>query len=279
MALTAEQQSAKAIVDATLAQYGLGGLGAFAWSLYLAGAPVEQVMLEIRNRPEYATRFAGMAALAAKGRALSEQAYIEYERSAASLFRAYGMPVGFYDQPDDFARYIGGEVSLKELEDRLKIGQTAAFSGPLETRTKLQELYGISGGALTAYWLDPDRAMAVLTQQYTAASLAGEGLRQGLTVGRTQAERLATLGVSDEQARQGFGQVAAAQELGMTLPGEAATQVGAEDLVDTAFGLDAAATERVRRQAEKRKSAFAGAGSYASSQQGITGLGAADQLG
>jgi len=279
VALTAAQKSAKAIIEATLARYGLGGLGAFAWNLYLAGAPTEQVMLEIRNRPEYKTRFAGMAALAAKGRAISEEAYLDYERSAVQMFRAAAIPLGFYDEPSDFAAYIGGEVSLKELENRITMAQSASLTAPLETRQKLQELYGITGGALTAYWLDPTKALAVITRQYTAATLAGEALRQGVGVGLTTAERLATLGVSEEQARQGFGQVAAARELGMTLPGEAETQVNPEDLVDTAFGLNAAATERVRTKAERRRASFAGAGGYASSQQGVTGLGAADQLG
>src|SRR5689334_18836184 len=101
--LTAEQKSARAILDDTLAQYGLSGLGDRLWQQYLNGEPIEQIMVDLRKTPEYKARFPGMEALSKKGRAISEGEYISIERGYAQLFREYGLPAGFYDDPSDFA--------------------------------------------------------------------------------------------------------------------------------------------------------------------------------
>ena len=50
--LTSEQRSAKANLDGFLSQYGLDTLGDFVWQEYLNNIPIEQIMLDIRDRPE-----------------------------------------------------------------------------------------------------------------------------------------------------------------------------------------------------------------------------------
>lgn len=267
-------RSARAAVQKELDRYGLGGLGQWAWDSYLNGTPVEQIMLDLRDRPEYKSRFAGMDQLAQKGRAITESQWIEYEQQAASLMRSYGLPPGFYDSPQDFSKFITGEVSLSELNDRLSMGQQAAVSAPKETRDALQALYGIDSGGLTAYYLDPDRALPVIKQQYASAQVAGGAAQAGYgQVARDQAERLAAMGVTQEQARAGYGQAKSMDELTMTLPGEKASQLGRDTVVSAVLGGDQDARERVQRRQAQRKAAFGDRGSFAATAQGVGGLG------
>ena len=95
---------------------------------------IEQILLELRETPEYKTRFPAMDALSKRGRAISEAQYINYEQSAAAVFKAAGLPAGFYDTPDDFSRFLTNDVALPELQKRVEAYQDVAFSQPPEVR-------------------------------------------------------------------------------------------------------------------------------------------------
>jgi hypothetical protein len=259
-----------------LAQYGLPALGTWAWTEYLNGNPVEQILLNLRDRPEYKTRFAGLDELRKKGRGISEAQWINYEQSAASLMRARGLPEGFYDSPDDFAKFITNEVSLKELDDRLNLAQQAAFSAPPEVRAELARLYNVGPGELTAFWIDPDKALPLLERKYTSAQLAAESSRTGFgSLTGTQAERLSSLGVDPNQSAGTFRTLAGMKELTSNFAGETGT-IDQQTLLDAGFGNDSAATQAVEKRARRRKAEFEGGGTFAAGQTGVTGLGSAN---
>ena len=273
--LTQEQKSAKAAITGELAKYGLASLGTWAWDSFTGGAALEQIMLDLRDRPEYKTRFAGLDALRASGRGITEAQWINYEQSAASLMRAKGLPEGFYDGPEDFAKFITGEVSLAELDDRLTMAQNAALSAPVEVRDELARLYNVGAGELTAFWIDPDKALPLLERKYTSARLAAESSRTGFgSLTAVQAERIASYGADPAQAGATFSRLASMGELTATMSGE--EEVSRQDLLDASFGQDSQALGRVERKARRRVAAFEGGGTFASSQTGIGGLGSAD---
>lgn len=273
--LTPGQASAKAIIQSALEEYGLGGLGDRLWQQYLGGAPIEQIMLDLRKTPEYATRFPGLDALRKRGRAISEAEYISIERSYTQSMRAAGLPSGFYDSPDDFGRLIAGEVSPSELSERIATYSMVANDSPPEVRAELQRLYGIGAGELTAFFIDPDRALPLLKQRAQAASLSAGAIRSGfggLAVG--EAERLAQLGVTDQQAQEGFGSLVDARELFSPLDaGESA--IGRDQQIGAAFGGDVGARRRIENRAARRKAQFDGGGSFASDKAGFGGIGSA----
>lgn len=273
--LTAEQGSAKAVLSRALSDFGLGALAEWAWSTYLNVGNVDQVMLEIRDRPEYKTRFAGMAALQQKGRAITESQYLDLERTYSQLYRAAGLPASFYDGPDDFASLIGGEVAPTELRDRLQMATTAAYQAPAEVRQELSRLYGINEGALTAYYLDPNRALPLLQQQFAAGTLAATSTRTGYgQLSREEAERLASLGLTEDAATRGFGELARSSELFGALPGEGGTDISRNEQLGVLEG-NAGAIQRLNRRAASRKAQFEGGGGYVTSQRGATGLASA----
>lgn len=208
---------------------------------------------------------------------ISIQDAVGYRDNAIQLMRAAGLPGEFYDKPDDLARFQIHDVSLVELKSRIDEASLASTQAPPETRTQLESLYGIDSGHLTAYYLDPDKALPVLQKQFAAATLSGTGVRSGYgALDQGQAERLATLGVTADQAASGFGQLVQSRELFGALPGEAGVgAVSRDQQLAAAFGGDVAAQERLRRTAAARKAMFGEGGGFAAGQKGLAGLGSA----
>lgn len=275
-ALGANDASAKATIQTLLDGYGLGSLADWYWSKYLAGEPDAQIMIELRQTPEYKQRFPGMADLAAKGRAISEADYINIEQQYVSLFRQSGLPAGFYDQPSDFAKFIGEEVSPSEMGARLDVARTALYQTPPEVRDELARLYGLGSGDVMAFLLDPTKALPIIQNQFTAATAAAAGKMSGyglLTV--NEAEQLGSTGRTFDQFTQGFDYLGRAQELFNPIIGENGESFSREDQLSAVFQGNTAAQRRLERRAQERKAAFAGGGGYAATNAGVTGLGSA----
>jgi hypothetical protein len=274
----AGDRSAIAILRQSLEDYGLGTLGLFAWNEYLADIPIEQIMLDIREHPDYKARFPAMKELAKKGQAISEQNYIDYENTVKQVFHNAGLPSSFYDQPDDFTNFLLGSVSPKEIQDRVDIAKSAVYNSDPTTLQALESFYGVGGsdliGDATAYFLDPERALPAIQKQFIAAQTEGAATRTGWgSVGRTEAEHLATLGISPDQALQGFGTLSSIGQLFTNLPGEAPGAPTREQGQQAVFEGNAAANTAVENQRSRRKAQFGGGGGYTSTQKGIGGVG------
>lgn len=274
---TEQAQSARALLEGTLGEYGLSALADRVWQQYLNGIPIEQIMLDLRKTPEYKARFPGMDALSQKGRAISEEAYIRIEREYVSLFRQSGLPAGFYDGADDFASFIANEVSPQEMSSRLDLARVAMYELPPQVRDEWARLYGRTPGELMAQMLDPTKAEPLIRQQWAAAQgsaaarLAGYGL---ITV--NEAEQLGVSGRSFDQLMEGFDFLADADQLFAPIIGETSTdQITREEQLGIVAGTGNAAARRLERRAKERAAAFAGGGGYASTQRGLTGLSSA----
>ncbi len=275
--LTEAQLSAKALITSTLSEYGLSNLADRAWNLYLSGEPIEQVMLDIRQSPEYKARFPGMDTLSKKGRAISESEYIALEKQYVSLFRQAGLPEGFYDQADDFAAFIGNEVSPQEMSGRLDLARRAAYETPPEVRGELSRLYNVGIGDVMAMMLDPTKALPLIQQQFAAAEAGAASALSGFgALTRQEAERLATTGRTFTQYEQGFDTLARSQELFQPIIGETnGDTITRDEQLGAAFTGNTAARRRIERRAQERVAAFQGGGGFAATNQGVTGLGSA----
>lgn len=272
---TDAQKSARALIQATLDQYGLGALGDRLWQQYLQGSPIEQIFTDLRATPEYKARFPYMEELAKKGRAISEGEAIGIERSYVQIMRAAGIPEGFYDSPDDFARFIGNEVSPAELSQRVDTYVQAAVQAPPEVRTELERIYGIGPGHLAAYFMDDRKALPLIQSQVAASQRSATAVRTGFGgLSQTEAERLVQLGVSDKDAQEGFGSLVDARELFTPLDaGE--TAIGREAQIGAAFGGDSIAKSKIDRRRRRRMATFDGGGGFAADREGLAGAGSA----
>lgn len=272
--LSAVDASAKASISATLDQYGLGSLADQAWQSYLKGVPIEQIMLDIRSSKEYQARFPAMAQLQKEGRAITEQQYIDYERTAAQLFTAHGLPKGFYDTPKDIADLLVGDVSATELDKRLGEAQVLAYSAPQEVRDTFQRYFGVQGaGNLTAHYIDPTLTEPILAKQLTQAQIGAEaGLTGFGQLTSEQAARLADLGVTESTAGQGFNNLASLGQVTSTnLAGE--TALTPDQLLAAQFAGDTGVQQKIKARQQARVAQFQAGGGYTASNAGTTGIG------
>ena len=241
-------------------------------------------MLEVRNRPEYKTRFPGMAELSARGQAISEQEYIGLESSYRSVMRSYGIPTSFYDQPEDFARYIANGKSPQELATQLDMAEQVASSDPrgAQLRDALTRFYGVPAadprvqGAVTAWFIDPDKAEPLIEAQFRALVADAASRRTGFgELTRAEAEMIGGYRGSEQQVEQTFGQLAGMGEFLVDLPGGEDDNVERDDLLQAGFAGNAQAQQRVETTRRRRQAAFQGGGGYVAGERGVAGLGTA----
>jgi len=273
-------QSAHAIVVHFLAQFGLGSLANWAWSRYkaLGGGSngLQQISVEMTEQPQFLKRFPAYKILAERGQAMSPAEMLAYEQSARQVFHAAGLPKSFYDSPDDLATFMVNNVSVSELQSRVQLAQSAALTAPPDVKNQLQTLYGINQGGLTAYFLNPTKALPILQQQFTAAQIGADATRTGVgQLSTAQATHLAQIGVTDQSAQQGFAQMGQQQGLfDQQVKGE--DQIGLGTQIAAEFDNSAAAQLRIRRRQQARLADFQGNAGENVSQGGVGGLGKND---
>lgn len=250
--------------------YGLSSLMGKIESYVRDGLEGEAVTALIRTTDEYKQRFPAMAALSAKNRAITEGEYIEFERNAAQLERAYGLPAGMLGK-DAVTDLLSNEVSAQELEQRVTLAAAGAFQTTPEVRDTFARYYGIDSGALTAYFLDPDKALPLLNKQYAASQIGAEAQMQDFNIAAGLAEALTTAGVTQEQARQGFSETA--RRRGFTQGrGDVVTE---QQLISGTMLNNQQDLQAIERAQKARTGRFEQGGGYTTTTQGVGGLGSA----
>lgn len=244
--------------------YGLNALAPKIKEFVQQGFTPDTVTLKLQETPEYKQRFIGNENRRKAGLpVLTPGEYLSVESSYKKILKDAQLPSGFYDQPDDFGKFIGADIAPTELQERVNIANQSLQNADKFYTDSLRTYYGLNSGDMIAYTLDPERALPVITRQQKAAQFGAEAARQGIQVAAPMAERFTgQLGVTQQEARQGFEQVAQilpeAQRLGAITPG--AQPVGLEETTTAVFGGESSADykQRIRRLAEIEQSRFAG---------------------
>ena len=219
-------QSAFDLLKSQFALYGLEGLVSDVEKYVKDGLSQAEFTLRLRTESDaYKKRFAANAQRINKGlRALSEAEYITLEDQYQNVMRNYGLPASYYTKGDmgvqpGFEKFIAGDVSATELEDRIQTAQNRVINAAPEVSKALREFYpDISNGDILAYALDPDQALTNIKRKVTSAEIGAGAMQAGLSTSAARAEELQRFGVTGEQARQGF------QTIGGFLP--RASQLG-----------------------------------------------------
>lgn len=203
--------SAYQLLQDEFSKYGLGGLVEDVKKLAADGLPAAEFAIKLRNLPAYQDRFAANRVRTANGlRALSEAEYLALEDQYQNVMRKYGLPQSFYTtgtagkQPE-LEKFIAGDVSPVELEDRVQSAVNRVQNANPEVMQALQNFYpGITKANLLAYTLDPNKALPLIQRQITAAEIGGAAMQAGLETSAMNAEALAAQGVNKAQAQQGY---------------------------------------------------------------------------
>jgi len=277
LAAEAAMQNRKSAYDLLFEQfnqYGLGSLVEGIKGLVQENVSPSEFAIRLRQTDAYQKRFAANKARIASGlRALSEGEYIALEDQYQNIMRNYGLPATYYTRGDmgrqeGFEKFLAGDVSPAELEDRISIAQKRVLNAPPEVTTALKQFYpDISTGDILAYTLDPSKGLQDIQRKVTAAEIGGAALGQGLGTSMQRAEELARFGVTGESARQGFQAVAEIAPRGSQLASIYRQEPYGQAEVETeVFGLSgsAEAAKRRKKLTELEQASFSG-------QAGATG--------
>lgn len=223
----AEGSAKKSAYDLLYQQFndlGIGGLVPELKSFVEEGISPSEFTLRLRQTDSYKKRFAANAQRINKGlRALSEAEYIGLEDQYQNVMRQYGLPESYYSRSEmgrqeGFEKFIAGDVSASELEDRIMTAQKRVINANPEVAQALKTFYpSISQGDILAYTLDPTKAIEDIKRKVTAAEIGGAAARSGLTTNVADAEYLQRYGVTKESAEQGYGTIAGGLQRGSQL--------------------------------------------------------------
>jgi hypothetical protein len=269
--------SAIDLLHQALDQYGLGSLASVVWqdyqssgyssvSDYTSSGQMEQT---ITKSDKFKVQYPAYDALIAKKQGMTIAAYHAYTVQVNEALHQFGIPQGIYGDPQSIGKMLTGGVSANEAIDRIHMAAQASFTMPQEVRDQLVQKYGASPGAITAFFLDPDKAEPILQQQYTAAQVAGAAQQQGMSTSRAIAERLAAEGVTYSSAASGFDQ--ARTYAGLQAAGGDA--VSADQLALGIVGGESDAKAAILRASKGRTAEFQQSSSPAAGQTGVGGLG------
>jgi hypothetical protein len=195
------------------------------------------------------------------------------EEAYRATLKDAGLPSGFYDSADDFAGFISQDTSPAEIKTRADAAARAVNNADPAYTKALRDIYGIDEGMMTAFMLDPDRALPLVEKQAKAVEFGTAAVKQGLqatTMGEQFAQRGPATGYSADQGYSAIaGLLPTAQNLGQ-IYGQTYDQATAEQEV---FGGLESAKRKRQKLGEMETSTFSGqsglsAGSLKSSKSG-----------
>jgi len=270
---------AKAILRNVLASYGLEGLYEYAYSLYAKDEidvnDGDSLIFALKEQEAYKKRFAANERRKSLGfKELSPATYLSLEKSYKDTLAANGLPQGFYDSPDDFEKLIGGDVSVTELNNRLKDAYTVVRDASPEVKNKMAEMYGVTDGDLLAYVIDPDRARPLMSPDYkrqAQAALIAESAQRlsALNLNKDVAEQFVRQGISQTEAETAFATIGQMGELRRGGFGE--QQITDLQFAQAALGTDAEAKRLVEERKKRRIGEVTASGGSATLAQGDSG--------
>ena len=270
-----DRQSAYDILFNEFSAYGLGGLVEDVKYLLQSDVSPSQFALELKNTKSYKDRFAANENRIKAGlRALSPAEYIGLEDQYQEIMRNYGLPAAYYTKDGTgkqvgFEKFIAGDVSAVELEDRIGTAQKRVLYANPEVSAALKQFYpDITNGDILAYTLDPTKGLEDIKRKVTAAEIGGAAMipknaagQQILTTSEARAMQLAGYGVDKAQATQGYSAIGSGLQRGSQLAsiyGESPyTQATAEEEVFKLSGQTEAEKQR-KKITGLEKAAFGG---------------------
>lgn len=221
-----------------LAEWGIDDIDEAARKILVEGYSPDVALLRLQDTPQYQKRFKANEERLKKGLpVLSPAEYVATERAYISTAREFGLPEGFYDQKDDFDRWLASDVSPMEFRERAQAASQAYINAPQDVKEQWSSLYGLTPGDAVAAFLDENKTMDMLKRRVNSVNIATEAQRafkDSYQMDQNRAEQLADFGVTQERAASGFRDVASRldrdQMLGR-MAGEDFTQTEAENEV------------------------------------------------
>ena len=261
------QADALATLTMMLQAWGLDSLTGTVIGMIQQDYSTNQILLELRKSDAYKKRFSGNEQRVKNGYAALEPAdYLQVEDAYQRILQSAGLPKGFYDSPDDFAGWIGQNVSASEISERVGFATDAVNNTDPNYLDALGQM-GLNRGDLVASMLDQNRALPILRKTIGTAKLGAASMGAGLGFSKDRAEKYYSLladangGIDSQFAAQAYSTVAAAlpraNQLSRIHGGDDVTQ---DVLEDEFLGRNELASAKRRRLGKVELSNYQGSG-------------------
>lgn len=256
--LAGNERDAFMAVNALFKNYGLDTLAPKIFDYIKNGYSADTISVLLQDTTEYKQRFIGNEARKKAGLpVLSPAEYLATESAYRQVMESAGLPKGFYDQPKDFADFLGKNVSPTEVQDRVNMAVRATTLADDNIKSALKQM-GLGEGEMVAYWLDKDKSLPLLKQAMATAEIGSQALGQGLSFNQQYSEALARKGITGEQAAQGYSAIAGELQNLSTLGSIYGAQWNQRMSEQAMFEGNATALDQKRRLASQERGAFSG---------------------
>jgi hypothetical protein len=261
--LTGDQKDAFASLNALFTSYGLGSLAPKIVDFIKQGYSADTINLLLQETTEYKQRFAANEVRRQKGLpVLSPAEYLATETSYRQIMRAAGLPAGFYDQPQDFQKFLEQDVSPTEIQSRVQSASDFINSASPEEKAAFSKWY--TNGDMIAYALDPKRAAPLVEKAFATAQVGGAAAEQGLSIDQKMAQTIAEAGINGQQASQGMALVASTVGNDQKLAAISGDSINAYDLMRETFLNDQSVSQKRDRLASQERARFGGSSAVGS---------------
>lgn len=264
-----QQDDAYALLMNEFSKYGIGSLASTIMSFLRKGYSTDRVAVELQDTPQFKARFAGNEARRKAGLpVLSPAEYLSTEDSYRQIMQAAGVPKGFYDNPNDFANFIGQGVSPAEVQSRVSAATDLINRNRPEDLAYFKQYY--TTGDMVAFALDPNKAAPLVGKAFTAAGIGGSAAAQGIGIDKATAETLAGAGIDANSASQGFSQIKSDAPTASVLSSIYGEKYDQSAAIKDVFLNDSAAGETRKRLASKERANFGNASAVGQSSLNTT---------
>lgn len=257
------------LLEEELTRMGFKNMTDWAKQFVESGKPIELLEPELRKTPEFAARFPAIISLqkmrdanpALNVLVPTPQEYMEYERSVSTVLANAGL--FNLATRDNVQKWIEGQKSVQELADIISNGYERVANAPQEVRDAFNSFYGIGTGdaALASFFVNTQATAEQIRQQVGAGFAGGAAQMNNIGLGRNLAERVSDLGISFQEALQGFGRVNTRRGLLRGTASQGAYSM--ENAIQGEFGLNSFYQRELQRRLEERTAAFGGGGGAA----------------
>jgi LysM domain len=254
-----QERDAYAALSTLFNSYGLGSLAPKILSYLQNGYGSDTITILLQQTDEYKKRFAGNQQRISNGlQVLTPAEYLSTEASYKQLLRQNGLSDHF-DNENNFAEWIGKDVSPTELSDRVNMAVQATTQAPPQVTQYFNQL-GIGTGDLAAYFLNDQNATPALQLKLNQAQIGGAALQQNLQISAADALTYAQRGVSYQQAQSAYQRIAdilpTADKLSQIYKSQA--PVNQQTLEQQYLGQSGSAQLAVERLGQQETAAFSG---------------------
>ena len=174
---------------------------------YVETGKIDIALANMRASEDYQKTFPGIAREDGTLR-MTESEYYETKDVMKDTLRTYNLNPEVF--AEDISQAIAGDVSAKEFAQRLEFGYSQIVNNIPAVKEVYFREYGLdlSDEALFGMFVSPNVAESVLQNQLLVSSIIAEAEAAGASLTKEGALAFAQAGVSQERAREIYGQVA-----------------------------------------------------------------------